>query len=1300
MKRRILAFFIVLVLTGATVGVKLAASPEVDRWLRRTIIDQAEKHLGVHASLGEIDRNFFLTKLSLSDVTLRDLKGSGKSITAVRMTVHIDPYAFIRGTLAIRDLRLEGLSLEVQRSLDGELLIEPLFPFWQRSGAGDGKIAPLRFTLGNVSLLDVDLTYTDVPGGLRVKLEDVVILLSRSRFDPPDRRSVSLRTKSGTLNWKAFPKGKDVIIRDLSGNFAVSRMGVQIARLTLDTGPLSVDMSGMMSLERNGEINAGMTIGLNLGQIPWAAEGTEGKVSLKGSMGGDLSDPSFRGQLEGRELRIADRVIDRISADVHLDTAGCEVINGSMRYRGQELTTGLTLGFDPKLPFEMSLEADGYPLRELMGEVGGEGSTPDGAIKARAVVSGQLSGGAADISLDGKVDVAIRNDLRRELDFSLSGAYAKMALSDIGLKVQWGGLSVDITGSVSGDGPALVIDQAGGSLSDLDAVPGLEAMEGELRLTGEISGQWPDAAARLDMEIDSPGWKGVAADLLQTHLDLDRSGLSLPMVTLRTGTTVFVGQAYLPFGPGKGEPWVGGEITNGKVEEILESGGVGLEVTGKVQGKFDATLAEEGWDGTGTLSLFAGRFLEESYDEITVSGSLAKGVLTAERIDLLKDGRLITGKGNVSEGRYEVEMHTEDPILVDGVRYLKIIRVPLAGELALAGKASGTLDGKELDARVDADWEQLFFEGRPWRGGEGNFRFKGSRLEAQAKLLDGDFAAEATADFRGRFPFSGTIRSPDKVDRDAINDLIGVRIPADAVSGWVSLTADAAGILKRISQTRVDGVITAADMEIKGVHFKSRDRIPFTYFPQTGIRFTELNLQSGESVLTGELGIAPDAGIGGNVTGSIDLKGLSFLEPTVDSFTGQADILIKVDGRLAKPLLNGSVRFAGASCVAHIPFDLPVTDLKGKLEIVGDQLHFGQIIGATGGGTILMGGELGMAGVKPVNGTLTWKAEGVPVSFPEGLETVDRADLSLRFSEDRGLLRGTVSMDEGVYRREVDIDNLIALISEAGDTGPGNKGPEINGHKGRWLGLDVGMETAAPITVDIKLMRGTATGTLHLRGTAAEPSLSGRMEVLEGTIEYRGHSFEVTSGSVGFFNPKRIEPSFDFGGRTEVTGFDREGKVRDYSVELLASGVPDRFRLELAASPALSEGDIISLLTWGAVGEQAFASRSGLSAAEATLLLTRELKGKLETEVERVTGFDRFVINPSSISSTGERTTRIQVDKKLSDKVYLTYSTPILTDEEQEVSLKYRISETFSLVGEQRGEKDYGLDLDFQFEIP
>ena len=309
----------------------------------------------------------------------------------------------------------------------------------------------------------------------------------------------------------------------------------------------------------------------------------------------------------------------------------------------------------------------------------------------------------------------------------------------------------------------------------------------------------------------------------------------------------------------------------------------------------------------------------------------------------------------------------------------------------------------------------------------------------------------------------------------------------------------------------------------------------------------KMPLRSGGSVIGGTLRIAPDAGIEGSVDGSIDLEGLTFLKPTVDSFSGQASIQLKVAGSLTEPVLNGSIELFGTECVAHLPFDLSVSELEGKLEIVGNRLRIAEIRGNPEGGKLWMSGDLFMSGFKPVQGALLWKAEAVPISYPEGLDTVNRADLGLKFSDGRGFLRGTINMDLGTYQREVDLDNLIALIGENNTEEEDLQRENGENTEGNWLSLDVEMVTSSPLRVEIKLVRGEAAGNLHLRGTASAPVLTGRLEMTEGSIEYRGHVFEVTSGLVGFLNPKQIEPSFDFSGRTEVTGFDREGVVTDYS---------------------------------------------------------------------------------------------------------------------------------------------------------
>lgn len=1278
---------------------RLAANPAIDRWLRNSIVEQAEKHLGVQVQLGNLERNIILTRITLTDVTLRDLKGSDNSISVSRLVVAIDPYAFFRGKIVIKDLNLEGMFLDIVRHEDGTVGVDPLFPFWQTQPGTRGRSVRLGFEIENVALLDVDLSYKDIPAGVGVNLDGVDIVLAHNRFDPPDRRTINLRAKGGDIVWRVFPEGRTVAIDSLTAVLAVSPDELRVSKLGIDTGPIKLEFSGTLPFRRGAVLSGDLSVSMDIGKLPWLIPDSDGSITLDGNVGGDLSSPSFRGQLDGVDVRIAGRVMNRISADIHLDSEGCTLRGGKIDYKGEELFSDVDLDFKRNLPFAMRIRTQKYPLHKVLEEVGGKIDSTNGYVSADLMINGQLSGGASGIEMKGKLGVPVGGKTLRTMDFDLSGRYEEGSLHELLLTARSGGMELKLGGKLSADGPLLDLSLVDEYLANWHEVPGLEELGGSLVLNGIVKGNWKNVEASLDLELLKPSWGRFRGDLVQAHVDMDSSGLSLPMLTLKTGSCVLVGRASLPWnGDGK-KPWVNVSVTDGQVEDLLEAAGLEFEVRGKLGGSLYLSSTGSGWEGGGRLTLLSGRILREPFDEISLAGNFIKDVFTADRITIVKDGRRLEGSGSIKGDEYRVSVRTLDPILVEGVQYLKIIKVPLGGEISLSGEASGNMDGSEFRARADLAWDQVIYDGRTWRSGKATVLFKGPKIEAKADLLDGELSAVVNVDMRGELPFSGTIFTPSTIDRKGINDFIGVGIPGNVVSGKISVRADVSGKLVNVHKTQVNGIITDADFTINGIHFNSQDKIPFDYFPETGIRFMEMSLRSGGSVIGGTLRIAPDAGIEGSVDGSIDLAGLTFLEPTVDSFSGQALIQLKVAGSLTEPVLNGSIELLGAESVAHLPFDLPISDLEGKLEIVGNRLHISEIRGKPEGGSLVMSGDLFMSRFKPVQGALLWKAEGVPIQYPVGLDTVNRADLSLKFSDGRGFLRGTVNMDQGTYTREVDLDNLIALIGEGSVARDKPQREESERTEGKWLSLDVEMITASPLMVDIKLVRGEVSGSLHLRGTASAPVLTGRLEMTEGSIEYRGHVFEVTSGSVGFFNPKRIEPAFDFSGRTEVTGFDREGTVTDYTVELLANGVPEKFKLDLVSSPALSKADIASLLTWGAVGEQAFASRAGLSAAEAALLLTRELKGKLETEVEKVTGFDRFTINPSSISSSGERTTRIQVDKKLSEKFYLTYSTPILASEEQEVLVKYRITKSLSLIGEQRGERDYGLDLDFQFEI-
>ncbi len=1279
---------------------KIAADPSVDRWLKKSIVEQAQKQLGVHVQLGGLERNIILTRITLTDVTLRDLKGSGNSISVSRLVVAIDPYAFFRGKIVIKDLKLEGMFLDVVRLADGTVAVEPLFPFWRTKRPTGRKMLRIGFEIQNVALMDVDLSYRDVPAGIHLNLDEVVILLTKGRFDPPDRRTITLGARKGTLIWRVFPEGREVVINSLSSVLSITPEELIVTKLNIETGPLSLALSGTLPFRKNAALNGDLNISMNIGELPWLIRDSGGLIALKGNVGGDLSSPTFRGQLSGMDVRLAGRLMNRISADIQLDPFGCVLRDGMIEYGGEILVSEGELEFNRNLPFSMNIKTKGYPLSKLLKEVGGKTGLEKGFVSASLKVDGKLAGGESAIVMEGGVGVPLGGEAVRPMDFDLSGRYNKGTLQDLVLRASSGDTILQLEGMVSAGGPDLAISIVDEDLSDWNEVSGVKELGGSVTINGTVNGQWGDVVAQLDLELRNPSLNQFSGDVLQAHLDIGKAGLDLPMVTLRADSCVLVGRAHLPWNGDAEAQWADISMTDGQVEDLLAAVGLSFEISGKLGGNLYLSSRGSDWEGEGWVKLQSGKILNEPLEEIDLAGKIIGDVFKFEKLSVVKDGRRMEGTGTIRGDRYTLNLHTLDPILIDGVQNLKMIRVPLGGEISLTGEVTGTLDGSEVQASTELMWDQLSYDGRTWRSGKGTFHFEGPTLEGQAELLDGEISASAKVELGGAFPFSGTISTPGTISRAGINEFLGIGIPANLVSGQISVKADAEGILADINKTRIKGIINDADFTINGIHFTSLAAIPFDYFPETGIRFLNLPLSSGGSLINGSLRIAPNADIEGNVDGSIDLTGLTFLKPTADTFSGKAVIQIKVAGSLVEPVLNGSIELLGAECVAHLPFELPVSALEGNLEIVGNRLHISEIRGRADGGRLWMSGDLFMTGFKPEEGAISWRAEAVPIHFPKGLDTINRADLGLKFSDGRGFLRGTINMDQGTFNREVDIENLIALIGEGNGNGNELSRTEEGNGNGEWLNLDVEMVTAAPLVVDIKLVRGEASGNLHLRGTASNPVLTGRLEMAEGSIEYRGHVFEVSNGSVAFINPRKIEPSFDFSGRTNVVGFDREGVVTDYTVELIASGVPEKFKLDLVSSPALSEADIAALLTWGAVGERVFASRSGLSATEATLLLTNELKGKLETEVEKVTGFDRFTINPSSVSSSGERTTRIQVDKKLSEKFYLTYSTPILASEEQEVLVKYRITRSFSIVGEQQGERDYGLDLDFQFEIP
>jgi len=597
LKRRILAFLIVLVLAGFTVGMKIASHPAVDRWLRNTIIEQAQKHLGVHLQLGSLERNLTLTNITLTDVTLRDLKGTGNSISVSRLVVTIDPYAFFRGKIVIEDLKLEGMFLDIVRREDGTIAVDPLFPFWETQPAARRQTARLGLEIGNVAFLNVDLLFRDIPAGARVRLDGVAIILVRSRFDPPGRRTINIRAKEGEIAWKAFPEGRTVDIKSFSGAFALTPDEMRISKLALDTGPVRLELSGGLPFKRGAVINGDLSASLDIDKLPWLVPDSGGRLSLDGKVGGDLSKPSFKGKLSGVDVRFVGRVMSRINADLYLDPRGCTLGDGKIEYNDESLFSEVELAFKRSLPFGMRIRAEKYPLHKVLEEVGGSMTSTGGYVSADLIIKGQISGGASTIAMKGDLGLPVGAEALRALSFDLSGRYEDGSLKDLLFSSQSGGMQLALGGILSPDGPSLELSLVDKDLANWHDVSGLEDLGGSLVLNGIVKGNWENVESGFDLELLNPSWGRFRGDLLQAHVDMDSSGLGLPMLTLKAGSCVLVGRASLPLKEGGKKTWVDVSITDGRIEDLLGAAGLALDVRGDLGGNLYLSSTASGWEG-------------------------------------------------------------------------------------------------------------------------------------------------------------------------------------------------------------------------------------------------------------------------------------------------------------------------------------------------------------------------------------------------------------------------------------------------------------------------------------------------------------------------------------------------------------------------------------------------------------------------------------------------------------------------------------------------------------------------------
>jgi autotransporter translocation and assembly factor TamB len=330
--------------------------------------------------------------------------------------------------------------------------------------------------------------------------------------------------------------------------------------------------------------------------------------------------------------------------------------------------------------------------------------------------------------------------------------------------------------------------------------------------------------------------------------------------------------------------------------------------------------------------------------------------------------------------------------------------------------------------------------------------------------------------------------------------------------------------------------------------------------------------------------------------------------------------------------------------------------------------------------------------------SLTAVGENMDLRYPEGVRSVVDADLQLVGTFASPTLQGTVNVKSAVWRKRIDITpGLLELASGRGGSGGG-------GGSGGTLPLKFDVRIVAPsaLRVDNNLAQIVASGDLTLRGDFDHPILLGTAELERGQALFEGKRY-VLQGRLDFTNPTRIEPFIDISAQTRV-----RAPGQTYVVDLRLVGTMQRLEPpQFSSDPPLPPVEILTLLFGGDPGRinvqdaelrtlQRAQTQGSLGYSRLEQAVVGTLSGDVTRAVEQAFGLDTFQITPSLFDpyQRVQPTARLTVGKRISDKVYLTFSRSLNTPGgDQVLLLEYDQNERLSWVFSRNEDRTYALDV-------
>lgn len=738
-------------------------------------------------------------------------------------------------------------------------------------------------------------------------------------------------------------------------------------------------------------------------------------------------------------------------------------------------------------------------------------------------------------------------------------------------------------------------------------------------------------------------------------------------------------------------------------------------IESNVSGRINITGFPNAMSGNADLRFSAGRIGGQPFQSILAQATFNGSVVNLSNVVAQLDAGRITAAGTFNTSSYalDLEAHANGIQLERLASFAPGTNAPpnITGTADLNAHVTGVLSEKDFSGfqiNFDGTGRDVKINGRD----AGTVALVG---RTENKQLNVTF----TTGILGNQPQSITARV-DLGSRDLmttidsnitsadLTNLFAIILPQSdvRVTGHATGTFHAAGPLiadngeGEYSLAGLKGTANFTDLTVQVEDVQLVAVQPLVVdFSGTQITFTKTQFTGTNTNVTfgGTLALAAGGAENLTVNGNLDLRLLKGLSPDL-FLTGTAEANARVTGTFEQPRINGTASLVNAS-IAMIIGDqrLTAANVKGSVRFNNNQAQIDNLTGTLGGGHVSVTGGALLNGFRPARFQLDIHGDNVMVPYPEDFSSTGDVNLELRGAMTRDqqlatVISGAIDLRRAEYTKDIDLATLInrrqeTLLEQGGESSLTAEAQF----------QDLRIEGRDALVIHNNLAETVGSVSLRVNGPVRDPIVSGRISATSGTITFRNKNYDIQRATIDLPGVSGADPVLNIQASGEIQGYDI---IASFNGPLTAPTVNVR------SEPALPQADVVSLILTGQLssGDTGASSlaQSGLGTA-ASLLTESLINAPARRATDKLFGLNRFEIDPLVATSAGQSpTARLTLGRQINRNLSVTYSTNITSNQDQVLTVEYRVSNRISFIAQYVQGSTTGFNPhnnNFSFEI-